>query len=259
MPAARAASQDSTAAAPLAAIVGRWPSLTSKRAGEQRVDLVVLGDQDRQAAGGPGLRASFRRLGRGAAVERVVGGEARGERGGAYRFDQIAGEARGLERGELVAHRRRDQDEPPRDRRRHPRQRFTRRHAERVDRPERCSRTAPAAAPRRPARRGRCVCVHPSVAAAARSSEASIAAGATIRMSWPVRSGTASGGGVGVAGARQRNGDAEGRAFAGRLSTAIEPPMLSMIRFEMARPRPVPPNFRVEPPSACSNSRKIRA
>jgi hypothetical protein len=35
--------------------------------------------------------------------------------------------------------------------------------------------------------------------------------------------------------------------------------MLSTIRLEMVRPRPVPPYFRAEPPSACSNSAKIRA
>ena len=35
--------------------------------------------------------------------------------------------------------------------------------------------------------------------------------------------------------------------------------MRSTMRFEMVRPRPVPPNLRVELPSACSNSRKMRA
>jgi len=35
--------------------------------------------------------------------------------------------------------------------------------------------------------------------------------------------------------------------------------MLSTIRFDMVRPSPVPPNFRVELPSACSNSKKMRA
>ena len=35
--------------------------------------------------------------------------------------------------------------------------------------------------------------------------------------------------------------------------------MRSTMRFEIARPRPVPPNLRVAEPSACSNSRKMRA
>ena len=37
------------------------------------------------------------------------------------------------------------------------------------------------------------------------------------------------------------------------------PPMRSTMRREIASPRPVPPNLRVVPPSACSNSSKMRA
>jgi len=45
----------------------------------------------------------------------------------------------------------------------------------------------------------------------------------------------------------------------GALFTAMRPSMRSTMRREMARPRPVPPNLRVDDESACSNSRKMRA
>src|SRR5581483_800776 len=45
----------------------------------------------------------------------------------------------------------------------------------------------------------------------------------------------------------------------GALSTAMRPFMRSTMRLEIASPRPVPPYLRVEEPSACSNSRKMRA
>ena len=43
------------------------------------------------------------------------------------------------------------------------------------------------------------------------------------------------------------------------LVTVMWPSMRSTMRLEIASPRPVPPNLRVEEPSACSKSRKIRA
>ncbi len=45
----------------------------------------------------------------------------------------------------------------------------------------------------------------------------------------------------------------------GALSTVMRPPMRSTMRCEMASPSPVPPCRRVAPPSACSNSWKMRA
>ena len=45
----------------------------------------------------------------------------------------------------------------------------------------------------------------------------------------------------------------------GWLVTEIVPPIESTRRFEMARPRPAPPCARVELPSACSNSSKMRS
>jgi hypothetical protein len=45
----------------------------------------------------------------------------------------------------------------------------------------------------------------------------------------------------------------------GVLSRLISPPIASTRRFEIASPRPVPPNRRPAPASACSNSSKIRA
>ena len=45
----------------------------------------------------------------------------------------------------------------------------------------------------------------------------------------------------------------------GVLSRLISPPIASTRRFEIASPRPVPPNRRPAPPSACSNSSKMRA
>ena len=91
-----------------------------QRAREQRVDLVVFGDQDRQAFM-PRLRGvrlagsgNFRRH----VFERLRGGEPRGERGHAHRLDQIAGEAALLERGQFVPLGRPDQDDAPRPSRR---------------------------------------------------------------------------------------------------------------------------------------------
>ena len=43
----------------------------------------------------------------------------------------------------------------------------------------------------------------------------------------------------------------------GVLSTPMAPPINSTSRAQMARPRPVPPYFRVVELSACSNGRKI--
>ena len=40
----------------------------------------------------------------------------------------------------------------------------------------------------------------------------------------------------------------------GALSSVMRPPMRSMMRLEIASPRPVPPYFRVGEPSACSKS-----
>jgi hypothetical protein len=38
----------------------------------------------------------------------------------------------------------------------------------------------------------------------------------------------------------------------GLVSTAMRPSMRSTMRLEMASPKPVPPNLRVDDPSACS-------
>ena len=106
--------------------------LDQKRARQERVDLVVLGDQDRKAAAGMRQARRVRRLHRRSEVEGVVAQEAGGERGRAHRLDQIAGEAGRFERGKLIAHRRRDQHDPPRHAGSGARQRFARPRAERV-------------------------------------------------------------------------------------------------------------------------------
>ena len=232
--------------------------LGEEGAREQRVDLVVLGDKDRKAAvrhaalGARRLRFGRRRL------EGVVGRKARGERGGAHRPDQVAGEAGFLQRRELGAHRRRDQHDPPRDRCGEARQHFALRRARRVvdqhgaPRPLRQQRGSDLIVGHDG--RSRAPALQPPC-----DQRRLDAAGATISTSWPARSGT---GRPGSSVSPKRASGTLTRKVApapGMLSIAIVPPMRSTIRLEMAGPRPVPPNFRVEPPSACSNSAKIRA
>ena len=76
-----------------------------QRSRQERIDLVVLGDQDREAAGrccGVRLADLVRHVAR--AIEGLVrSGEARGERGRPHRLDQITSEARRLERRQIVA------------------------------------------------------------------------------------------------------------------------------------------------------------
>ena len=57
-----------------------------------------------------------------------------------------------------------------------------------------------------------------------------------------------------VAGLRQTQADPEFRAFAGVLSTPISPPISSIRRLEMTRPRPVPPGWRLSELSAWLNA-----
>ena len=100
----RASCQACSAAAPLPARPARWPSRASSARVEQRVDLVVLGDQDASAlgAGGFGVRRTRRR--RVAASHRdQVRRRARRERGGADRLHQITGEAGLLSAGSRAA------------------------------------------------------------------------------------------------------------------------------------------------------------
>jgi hypothetical protein len=71
-------------------------------------------------------------LGSGVAGSKASSAEKRGERGGAHRPDQVAGETGFLQRRELGAHRWRDQHDPPRDRCGEARQHFALRRARRV-------------------------------------------------------------------------------------------------------------------------------
>jgi hypothetical protein len=57
-----------------------------------------------------------------------------------------------------------------------------------------------------------------------------------------------------IAGTSKANSEPRPRS----LATEIVPPSASTMRREMARPRPAPPCARVELPSACSNSSKMR-
>ncbi len=86
-----------------------------QRAHQQRVDLVVLGDQDRQARARRRGRCRDRRVGsisaspaRPGAATSGVGGQAGGERGRAQRLDQIAGEGGAGGRLQLLPRRRRE-------------------------------------------------------------------------------------------------------------------------------------------------------
>ena len=79
-------------------------------------------------------------------------------------------------------------------------------------------------------------------------------------MSLPVRSGTASAGSS-ASPARGSVNDRRGtsRPRRARSRRRSSRPCFRRSVSKWSRPRPVPPNFRVELPSACSNSRKIRA
>ena len=247
------------AAPPLPAMVGRWPSLTnSARTRSALISLSSATRIERPPLGGHDARR-FDRLGGGGVVEGIVGGKARGKRNRAHRLDQIAGEARLLERSELVAHGRRDQHDPPRNFRRRcaPRPRWPGCRAR--DRPARRSTAAPASSAAATASSGTIVVRAPQRCRRRASNDASIAAGATMRISLPVRSGTAIGGSSASPARGSGTVTRNVEPWPGTLSMAIAPPMRSTMRLEMVRPRPMPPNLRVEPTSACSNSRKTRA
>ena len=89
----------------------RWPSLRQQRAGQQRVDLVVLRHQDRKVLqwlaglGCSGMSAAS--TGRAGMLEHVVGRQWSAmsralSEADAHRLHQIAGEARLLERGQAA-------------------------------------------------------------------------------------------------------------------------------------------------------------
>jgi len=70
---------------------------------QERVDLIVLGDENRQAVAGQPLVRHLRRIDRGAELKTLIARKSCGERGGAYRLDQITGETAVFEVGEFVA------------------------------------------------------------------------------------------------------------------------------------------------------------
>ena len=140
--------------------------LLQQRARQQRVDLVVLRDQDRQSvlAGLAEIR-QFAQFVRDLREAVAVHAQAFGERSGADRLHQIAAEAARLQIGEFGARLRRDGDEPARhaasgveQRRRWPRCRAHDRSAPRSNR-------APAARPAPRLRSARLQRVRPSASA----------------------------------------------------------------------------------------------
>ena len=220
MPAARAASQDSTAASPLPAMVGRWP----RRVSSARVNSALISlssatriDSALLARGGVfallAAAASARRV-----LEGIVGGKARGERSRAHRLDQIAGEAGSLSAGSSWRSVGRDQHDAARDRelgeigiaRSWP--------APAGNRPARASQAAPAAARRRSSRRCAAQVRAPQRPSRRASSEASIFRRRRRSCTdLPVRSGAANGArcsSSSAAGSGRRDG--EGGADAGR-------------------------------------------
>ena len=234
--AAAAASQASSAAAPSGATVARWPSWASSARASSALISLSSGDQDRQPAVG-----GFRRF-RGAAGApcREHGRQARRERGGAHRLDQIAGEAGLPERasswrspgvistirlGTLPASRQRARGSS----------------AERAIDQQRVE-VPFAAGPRARRRSATTQVARPSGRAAARDQRRLDRARRDIstRPCRP-RSGGANGL-AGAVGARQRDGEAERRPGRARLSTPMRPPMRSTMRREIASPSPVPPN-----------------
>ena len=106
--------------------------------------------------------------------------------------------------------------------------------------------TAQVFAPQRPSRRA--------------NSEASISAAATISTAASFKFGATNSFSASSAGAG-RIGTVKLKVAPppGALSTAMWPSMRSTMRREMASPKPVPPNLRVDDPSVCSKSRKMRA
>ena len=90
---------------------GTVAELDQQAAGEQRVDVVVFGNQNRKASAvGAGRDGRLRgRLGVGASRRRCR--EPRGERSRPHRLDQVAGEARSRQGRKIVALRGRDEHE----------------------------------------------------------------------------------------------------------------------------------------------------
>src|ERR1700683_3165196 len=72
--------------------------LDEERTREHRVDLIVFSHKDRESVAGANFVRCLGSFTCAVGVEYIVGRKARGERGGAYRFDQVAGKARFLER-----------------------------------------------------------------------------------------------------------------------------------------------------------------
>jgi hypothetical protein len=180
-----------------------------QRAGEQCVDLVVLGDQDRQGVDGRG-RDSGCICAAGDAIEALrLRADACGLRSGPERLDQIAGEASRLQGRQFVALGRRDQHDAARHRGR------------------RGGGQAPAGLEAK-----RVVDQH-RVEASLRQRRGE---GLRIRYGAGLRAP------LGEAGRHQRGFDCArgGDQHRGWLSTAMRPPMPSMMRLEMASPRPVP-------------------
>ena len=232
-----------------------------QRARKQRVDLVVLGHQDRQAFAVPAsARLAAGRFPAGMSSKARFGGEPRGERGRAHRLDQIAGEAappsarairaaRSAGSARCGARRR-----ARRDRRR----RSWRRPAD--SRPAARPSAAPASSARGAFVIGGAGVARPSGRAGAPAAKLRSRRAATISTDLPARSGAANSARARPRAGGKRQRDAEGGAGARlRFPPRYAPSMRSTMRLEMASPRPVPPNLRVEEPSACSKSRKMRA
>ena len=260
---ARADSQASTAASPLVATVGRCPSLRQQRARQQRVDLVVLRDQDREALAmhpRSSRRARHRRVVAGPFEFAVVARHPGGERRGAHRLDQIAGEAGLLQRRQLGAGGRRHQHEAARHRRasrgQARRRRRGRSRGRRTPRPRR----APAAAPAATLCVGRDANARAPVRQSACQQRAFDREAATIITSMPPSSGGANDASSRSAAAAQRQRDAEGRRRSrARSRPRCGRPCARRCAGRSTSPSPVPPNLRAIPPSACSNSLKMRS